>query len=452
MKIIVCGAGSVGRSIVSYLVKGNNDVIVIDNNQKHLDSLAQEFDVLPVLGSAAYPSVLEKADAAHARLLIAATDDDAVNLVACSVAQYLFNIPRKIARVNSFEYRNPLWATLYGDEKIPVDLLISPEEEIGKYVYNMLKIPGSSEALSLLGGKMYLIAFKLPENSPFVKVPLLNLKQVDEEIDVEVVCINRNGKIFIPYKSDVLESGDEIYVLTAKEKISQTMSSFGADFSAIEKLIVFGGNEISRTIGQLIEKDDNILSCKIVEENAALANKIAKDMDETIVIQGEMLSDKILSEAGIYNADATVAVTSEDEDNLLASLLAKKCGVKNTLALINSPSYNSLVEIIGNNLLVDRSSVTIAQILQELRITNVKNAYPLGRGFAEIWEFYIDENCKINGLTVKDLELPASSKICAVQREDEIMFASDSFALQTGDTIIIYVDSASIRKLEKILD
>lgn len=452
MKIIVCGAGSVGRSIVSYLVKGNNDVTVIDNNQKRLDDLAQEFDILPIFGSSSHPSVLEKADAAKAKLLIAATNDDEVNLVTCSVAQALFGVPRKIARINSREFQNPLWSTLYSDKNIPVDLVISPDEEIGKYIYNMLKIPGTSEARPLVGGKMYLIAFKVPENSPFVRVPLLNLKQIDNDIDIEIVCINRKNNIFIPYKSDALEAGDEIYVLTATDKIGLTMSAFGAEHSAIERMIVYGGNAVSRCIGRMIEKDDNIISCKIIEEDIEKADETARELNDTIVMQGPMMSDKILSEAGIYGADAAVAVTSEDEDNLLASMLSKKCGVKNTIALLNSPAYNSLVDIAGSNILVDRSSVTISHILHELRKTEVQSAYSLGRGFAEIWEIPLTENSKIVGQSIRKIDLPASSKICAIIRNSETIYPSETEILNVGDDIIMYVDSASIRKVEKILD
>lgn len=452
MKIIVCGAGSVGRSIVSYLVKGNNDITVIDNNQKRLDELSQEFDILPILGSASHPSVLEQAEASKAKLLIAATNDDEVNLVSCSVAQALFNIPRKIARINSQEFQNPLWANLYNDKNIPVDLIISPEEEIGKYIYNILKIPGTTEARPLVQGKMYIIAFKVPENSPFIKVPLLNLKQIDSGIDIEVVCINRKNNIFIPYKNDIIEAGDEIYILTATEKISATLSAFGAEHSAIERLIVFGGNSVSRCIGRLIEKDDNIVSCKIIEEDIDKANETARSLNNTIVLQGQMMSDKILNEAGIYMADAAVAVTSKDEDNLLSSLLSKKCGVKNTFALVNSPAYNNLIGIIGENILIDRSSVTISHILHELRKTEVKNAYSLGRGFAEIWEYQLEENSKILGQRIKDIDLPASSKICAIIRDEETIYPSETEVLQSGDDLIVYVDSASIRKVEKILD
>ncbi len=452
MKIIVCGAGAVGRSIVSYLVKGNNDIVVIDNNPKRLEDLAQEFEVLPILGSASHPSVLEKADAKKTQLLIAATDNDEVNLTACNVAHSLFEVPRKIARLNSSEFLNPLWANLYKDEHIPVDLIISPEEEIGKYIYSMLKIPGSSEVRTLLNNRLYLVAFKIPEKSPFVKVPLLNLTQVDESLEVEIVCINRKNNIFIPYKNDVIEAKDEIYALIPAEKINATMSAFGAENSAIERVVVFGGNEVSKCIAGLCEQDDNIISCKIIEEDYEKAMQIAKSLDNTVVLQGQMMSDKILSEAGIYNADVSVAVTLKDEDNILSSMLSKKCGVKNNISLVNSPFYNNLVDIVDENILVDRTSVTISKILCELRCPEVKKAFSLGRGFAEIWEVPVAEGSRLVGKTIKSLDLPASSKVCAISREDEIIFPSELEEIQNGDILVFYVFSAGIKKLENIFD
>lgn len=451
MKIIVCGAGSVGRSIVSYLIKGNNDIIVIDNNQKCLDDLAQEFDILPVWGSASHPEILEKADAKNAQLIIAVTNVDEVNMVACEVAHSIFNIPRKIARIDAQDFLEPLWATLYNDKNIPIDLIISPEVEIGKYIYQMLKIPGASEVLPLFEHKMHLIAFKMPSESPMIQVPLLNLSQVAPDIRVEVVCINRRNNIFIPYKNDILEAGDEVYLLTPSEQIEETVNAFGIEQPAVERVVIFGGNQISRYMGKLFEKDDNIISCKIIEEDLLSARQLAKDLNNTIVIQGPLMSDKILNEAGISNADASIAVTLQDNDNLLASMLARKNGVSNTIALVNSPSYNNLIEIVGDNILVDRTSVTISSILQELRKAAVINAYSLGRGFGEIWEMEIEEDSPIAGRTIHSIDLPASSKICARLQNGEINYPSDNEIIKIGDIIILYVDSMAIRKVEKIL-
>lgn len=451
MKIIVCGAGSVGRSIVSYLVKGNNDIAVIDNNQGRLDELSKEFDILPVLGSASHPAVLEKANAKNTELLIAVTDVDEVNMIACEVGYSVFNIPRKIARIDAQDFLEPLWATLYNDNHIPIDLIISPDVEIAKYIYQIIKTPGTSEVLPLLDNKMHLLAFKISDNSPLLKTPLLNMNQIAPDLEVEIVCIIRRGNVFIPYKSDILEAGDEIFLLTPTEKIEDTMLAFGVERPAVERVLIFGGNQVSRSMARLFEHDDNILSCKIIEEDYKYANMLAKELRNTIVIHGSQMSDVILSEAGIYNADAAIAVTPRDKDNLLATMLADKSGVNNTVALLNSQSYNNLIDIVENSIIVDRSTVTISSILQELRKTEIKNAYVLGRGFGEVWELEIEETSSLDGKTIQSLDLPASSKICGLMRNGIISFPNEKAVLQNGDSLIVYVDSKAIRKAEKAL-
>lgn len=451
MKIIVCGAGSVGRSIVSYLVKGNNDIVVIDNNSKNLDELAAEFDIQPVYGSASHPEILEKANAKNTEMIIAATNVDEVNMIACEVAYSIFNIPRKIARIDAQDFLEPLWATLYNDKHLPIDLIISPEIEIGKYIYQMLKVPGASEVLPLYDGQMQLLAFKIPECSPLIKTPMLYLSKVAPDLKIEVICINRKGRTFIPYKNDTIEVEDEVYFLVETDKISIALEAFGVEKPSIERIVIFGGNQISRYMGKLFEKDDNIISCKIIEEDVKSAKELAKELNNTVVINGPQMSDIILSEAGISNADATLAVTLKDKDNLLASMLARKSGVNNTIALVNSPSYNNLIDMIGNNILVDRSAVTISSILQELRKSKIKDAFSLGRGFGEIWEMEIDANSSIAGKTIISNDLPASSKICAIKRGNEFLFPSEKDKINSGDVIILYVDSDSIRKVEKVL-
>lgn len=449
MKIIVCGAGSVGKSIVSYLVKGNNDIVVIDSDQHKLDDISKEFDVRPLLGSASHPEILEKANARKAELLIAATDVDEVNMVACEVAHSLFNVPRKIARIDAQDFLEPIWATLYNEKSIPIDQIISPDVEIAKSIHQMLKIPGVSEALPLFDGHLHLLAFRLPKNCQLIKTPLLHLERIVPGLNINIVNVSRGGRNFIPYKNDMLDEGDEVYMLLKTEDIDNVITAFGLEHPAIERVVIFGGNQISRSLGRLLEKDDNILSCKIIEENLAAAQSLAKDLNETVVLHGEQMSDLILIEAGLANADAAVSVTMRDEDNLISSLLAQKSGVRNSISLINSPAYNRLIEIIGNSILVDRTTVTISSILKELRKSRISEAYALGRGFGEIWEMPImEDNVNINK-PICSVGLPACSKICAVMRDNDIFYPGDKDELKLNDKIILYVESGAIKKVEK---
>lgn len=450
MKIIVCGAGSVGRSIVSYLIQGNNDIVVIDNDSKALNAISKEFDIQPILGEAAHPDILEKAGAANTDMLLAVTDRDEVNMVACEVAAALFNVPKKIARIDAQEYLNPLWATLYNDKHIPIDLVISPEIEIAKAILSMLKIPGASEVIPLAHNQLHLLAFRCDDHSPLIKTPLLQLERIAPDLDINICCIVRNGTGFIPNAETCLLSGDMVYFLVKTEEIEIAVRDFGMERNAIERVILFGGNLIVRSLAKSLENDDNILSCKIIDDDADSARQLAKELDNAIVINGEMMSDVILNEAGIGNADVTIAVTPRDKDNLLVSLLAKHSGVVNTMALVNSGAYNNLTENLGDNILVDRSAVTISSILQELRKARIADAYSIGRGFGEVWEIEINSHSVNVDKKIKELELPEGSMVCALSRDNEVSFPDRETTLKAGDLIILYVGTKGIRKAERL--
>lgn len=450
MKIIVCGAGSVGRSIVSYLVKGNNDIVVIDDNQRYLDEISKEFDVLPVLGMPSHPDILERADASRADLLLAVTDTDEVNMVICQIAHSLFNVPHKIARIDSEDFLDPLWATLYNENHLPIDQIISPNIAIAEAVLRILKFPGSSGILPVLGGKAYVLTLKLDAGCPLVRIPLMHLTRSAPDLDVAFINVLRDGNCEIPEMYDSLEVGDEINILVKADNVDETIREFGLERPTNERLVIFGGNSIANYLGQKIEHDDSIVSCKIIEENIDEARRLAKDLSHVIVIQGPMMSDLILDEAGISHADASVAVTSNDKDNLLASLLATKSGVHSTISVLNTPSYNNLVVNIGNNILVDRSSVTISQLLKEIRKTKMIDAYSVSRGCGEIWEIRIEDENLCTGKKIGELNLPKMSRIFAVLHNGELVYPDPTTDICSGDIMLLYVDSGAIKQVEKI--
>ena len=451
MKIIVCGAGSVGSSIVSYLSRGSNDIIVIDTDSHKLDEISKQWDIQPIKGSASHPDILEKAGARRADMIIAATNRDEVNLITCQVAHSLFNIPKKIARIDSASFLSPQWNILYNEKNIPVDLVISPEIEISKAILKVLKIPGTSEVLSLADKKVYLLAFRCPDNCPLIQTPLMHLERLAPELDINIISIVRNGRSFISHGSDIIIPGDEIYFLVTTDKISDTIRSFGMERTPNEKIIIFGGNRIARYIATKLEENDNIQSVKIIDENEENARFLADKLKETVVIHGEMMSDVILSEAGIQSTDAAIAVTAHDKDNLLASLLAKKSGVSSAISLVNSRAYDNLIDNVYDNILIDRSSVTISSILQELRRAKLTDAYSLGRGFGELWEIRVDADSLIAGRTIADIGLPQNSIIGAICRDENIIYPSSADKIEAGDLLIIFVNTQDIRKVERLL-
>lgn len=451
MKIIVCGAGSVGKSIVSYLVKGNNDIAVIDNNSQNLDDVSQEFDVLPVYGEASHPDVLEKAGAADADLILAVTNIDEANMVICQVAHSLFEIPHKIARIDSEDFLDPVWSSLFNEKHIPIDLLISPNIEIAETILNILKYPGCSGALPVIGGEGCILNLKLTDKCPLLNTPLIQLNRLDEDLDIGFVNIRRGHESFIPDMYDCFEKGDEINILVKTGEIENTIRSFGLEKPANERIVIFGGNQIALYLGRRIEHDDSIISCKIIEENIDEARRLARDLTHTVVIQGPMMSDIILKEAAISHTDASIAVTINDKDNLLATMLADQSGVSSTIAVINTPSYNNLVANIGDNILVDRSSVTVSKILKELRKTKMRDAYSINRGEGEIWEIAVDAENPNIGKKIGELNLPKLSRIFAIWRDKAFIYPDPTTELMLGDIMLLYIDSLVIKQVEKII-
>lgn len=450
MKIIVCGAGKVGRSIVSYLMLGNNDIVVIDNDNNNLSFLAKEFDIQPILGKASHPEILEKAGAPSADMLIAVTDNDEVNMISCEVATALFNIPKKIARIDSQDFLSPLWGGLFNDKHIPIDLIISPEIEIAKEIGFLLKIPGMSEVTPLADNKLHMLAFRCQTNSVVKDITIHQLEHISSNSQLHVFCIIHNGSCFIPSSEYKIQTGDIVYFITPTQDIESVIHSMGMEKSTVEKVIIFGGNDISKTLGFDLEQDDNILSCKIIEDDKIEAAKLAKYLKNTAIIKGDMMSEVILEEAGISSCDATIAVTPHDKDNLLISLLSKQNKVPLSISLANVASYNNFIETISDSIIVDRSAVIISGMLQELRKAKIRDAYSLGHNFGEVWEVQLTEYNLNVGQKIKDMDMPISSKICAIYRQEEIIFPTPNTVLENNDIVILYVGAKGIKKAEKL--
>lgn len=449
MKIIVCGAGNLGRSVVSYLVKGNNDIAVIDDNTRDLDEMSKEFDILPVQGKPSHPDILEKAGAKNCDMILAVTDIDEVNMMVCQLAYSLFEIPKKIASVNSKTFIDPLWGMLYNDNHLPIDLLISPDIDIAANILKILQYPGCAGILPVLDEAYYIVTLNLKENCPLLNIPLAQIGRQDD-LDIGFINIIRNDVSFLPDMYEVLKSNDEINILVKADEIYNTISAFGLEKPANERLVIFGGNEISEFIGDRVERDDSIVSCRLIEEDIDKARRMARNLNHVVVIHGEMMSDVILQEADIQHADAVIALTDNDKDNLLASLLASKSGVGTTISVINTPSYNNLMFNITDNILVDRSAITISRVLKEIRKAKIREAYSVSREMGEIWEICLEEENICRDKKVGELNLPKTCRVFALRRGEELIYPDPTTKLECGDLLLVYVDSAAVKQAEEI--
>lgn len=450
MKIIVGGAGSVGRSIISYLSRADNDIIVVDIDQNRLDEISKEFDVQTVLGSVSRPDIQENIGAKDADILIAATDNDEVNLVACQVAYTLFNVKKKIARIDSEYFLSPLWNTLYNEKSLPVDLVISPDESIAQNILNIISIPGAREVYPFDSGKIVLMSFKCTNDCPLYPFKISEIYENFKDVLFSIVQITRNDVYFYPKDDEKIHLNDDVYILALKQDVSKILKTFHISETPYENIVLFGGNAISYDIAKMLEQEDNVLSLKIITNHLNMAHQMSEELNKAVVIYGEMMSDVILSDAHLESADMTISVTSQDKDNLLLSLLAKSSGVKSTLSLVNSQMYDNLTNRISENIIVDRSTITISKILQDIRHVNLLNAYSLGRGFTEIWELKLKEDTLLEGKKIADILLPDKCKVFGILRKGELIVDINDEKIELGDILFIIVAPNGIKRVESI--
>ena len=452
MKIVVGGASSVGKSIVGYLSLGNNDIVVVDEDSAKLDELAKEYDVQPVLGSISHPDIQESVGMKNMDMLIAVTDSDEINMIACQVAYTLFNVPRKIARVDSQYFLNPLWNTLYNEKSLPIDLVITPDVEIGKFIASLYNLPGSSAVFPFLGNKINVFAFKLRDiDIPFIKFSLNHINQKLADMSAKIVLIMRGNRRIVPNNEELyLQRNDLIYVSCYSEQNTEIMRMFGVDHNPYEKAVIFGANTISYYLASQIEKNADMANCCIIEDDADKAAKMAELLNNTSVIFGEMMSDVILQDAGFANADVSIAVTDKDKDNLLISLLAAKNKETQALSLVNSKDYNQLAFNIRNNVIIDRTVITISAILHYLRKARINEAYSVGRGIGEFWEIRLGQDSVNLGKSIKELKIPEDSSVMLIARSNELIYDFDKERLQADDKVLLFVAPSDIRDIERV--
>lgn len=452
MKIVVGGASNVGKSIIGYLSLGNNDIVVVDEDSAKLDEIAKEYDVQPFLGSISHPDVQESIGMKNMDMLIAVTDSDEINMIACQVAYTLFNVPKKIARVDSKYFLNPLWNTLYNEKSLPIDLVITPDIEIARFITDLLNFPGSTAVYPFMNNQVNIFSFRNSDTDiPFMKfaVPHINVKLA--ELSAKIVLITRGNRQIVDFSEDLfLQRNDVIYVSCHPAQNMDVMRLFGVDHNPFEKIVMFGANAITQYLASNMEKNENGTICNIIEDNAAKAQKLAAVLNRSSVMVGEMMSDVILDEAGFNSADVSIAVTDRDKDNLLISLLAAKNRDSQAISLVNSRDYNVLAANIRNNVIVDRSVITISGILKYLRKARIEEAYAIGRGSGEIWEIRLGDDSSILGKTVTELKIPPESTVMLIVNNNKLIYNVSQHRLNADDKIIIYVAPFDIRQIEKI--
>ncbi len=450
MKVIVCGAGQVGFNIARHLALESNDVTVIDQDPDLVRRVSDTLDANGVLGHASNPDVLERAGVANADIIIAVTYTDEVNMVACQIAHSLFDVPTKIARVRQQSYLQPIYANLFSRDHMPIDVIISPEIEVARAVTRRLQVPGAFEMIPLVDDKVKLIGVRCQETCPLVNTPLRQLTQLFPDLNIVIVGLMRDGAAMVPSADDQMLSGDEVYFVVDSEQVSRAMAAFGHEEAEARRLLIFGGGNIGLFLAQEIERDHDWVKAKIVEADRERAEKISGMLERTMIINGDVLDPEILEESNVSATDTVVAVTNDDETNILASLLAKRSGCKRAITLINSGTYEPLINSLGIDVVVSPRNITVSTILQHVRRGRIHSVHTLREGFGELIEAEALETSDLVGKPLKEVKLPQGVLLGAIVREGEMICPRGSTVVQAKDRVVLFAAEDAIREVERI--
>jgi trk system potassium uptake protein TrkA len=449
MKIIILGAGRVGSSVAANLASEANDITVIDENQSTLQELQDRLDIRTICGYASHPDVLGQAGADDADMIIAVTQSDEINMVACQVAYTLFHTPTKIARVRGVEYQN--YPQLFVQEAIPVDVLISPEQLVTDYIERLIEYPGALQVLDFAGGLVQLVVVRAYTGGALVGHGLRDLKTHMPGVDSRVAAIFRQGKAIVPTGDTVIEVGDEVFFLAARKHIRAVMNEFSKADKPVKRVIIAGGGNIGQRLALAIEHRFQV---KIIERNPEHARKLSEVVDKAIVLLGDAADEELLRDENIESADVFCALTNDEEANILSAMLAKRLGARIVMSLINRASYVDLVQSETIDIAISPQQATIGSLLTHIRRGDMVVVHSLRRGAAEAIEAVAHGdkgNSRVIGRAVAEIKLPRGTTIDAVVRGEEVIIAHHDTVIESDDHVILFLsDKKSIVEVERL--
>jgi trk system potassium uptake protein TrkA len=450
MKIIILGAGQVGTSVASNLASEANDITVIDQDESLLRDLQDRLDLRAVHGYAAYPDVLMRAGIEDADMIIAVTNSDETNMVACQVAWTLYRTPTKIARVRSQHFLDH--PELFGQQGLHIDLLISPEKLVTEYILRLIQHPGALQVLDFAGGRARLVAVRAYYGGPLVGHQLRELNEhLPGTTEARVAAIYRKDRAIQPEGHTVIEADDEVFFVAAAANIRQVMNELRQAEKAFRRIIIAGGGNIGKRLARALESDYRV---KVVESSLDRARAIAEDLERTIVLHGDGADEDLLLEENIEDTDVFCALTNDDEANVLAAMLAKRLGARKVMALINRAAYVDLVQSGPIDIAISPQQATIGTLLTHVRRGDVAAVHALRRGAAEAMEAVAhgdSTSSKVVGKHVEDIKLPAGASIGAIVRGEEVIMAHHDTVIEPEDHVILFlVDKSKIGEVERL--
>lgn len=449
MKIIILGAGQVGSSVAENLAREANDITVVDHHAQRLHELQDRFDLRTIEGHASHPDILRRAGAEDADLILAVTNSDETNMVACQVAYTLFHTPTKIARVRARDYL--VHSQLFGQEALPIDMLISPEQAVIDQVQRLIEYPGALQVLDFAGGRVRLVAVRAYYGGPLVGHELHDLKTHMPGIETRVAAIFRRGAAIIPQGDTVIEVDDEVFFIAAREDIRAVMSELRRLDKKVKRIMLVGGGNIGKGLATALERKYQV---KLIEHNQGRVRMLSEELEKTLVLSGDAADEDLLLEESIESVDVFCAVTNDDEANILSAMLAKRLGAGKVMALINRTAYVELVESGDIDIAISPQQATIGGLLAHIRRGDVVVVHSLRRGAAEAIEAVAhgdEKSSKVVGRAVEEIRLPSGTTIGAIVRRDQVIMAHHDMVIEADDHVILFlVDKKRITEVERI--
>ncbi len=449
MKILILGAGQVGGTLAENLASEDNDITVIDSDADRLRELGDRLDINTVTGQASHPNIIRKAGGEDTDMLIAVTNSDEINMIACQVAYTLFRIPKKISRIRSTNYLAR--SNLFASDAIPIDVLISPEQLVTNYIKQLLAFPGALQVLDFADGKAQLVGVKAYYGGPMVDQELSQIRLHMPKMDTRVAAIYRKDRPIIPTGDTVIEADDEVFFIAARDHIVPVMSELRRMDKPYKRIIIAGGGNIGERLAEAIESRYQV---KIIEANQDRCNVLSESLNRSIILQGHASDKELLLAENIDSTDVFMALTNDDEANIMSSMLAKRLGARKVITLITNPAYVDLVQGGDIDVAISPQQITIGSLLTYVRKGDMTNVHSLRRGAAEAIEIVAhgdSHTSKVVGKHLRDIDLPEGVTIGAIVRNEEVIIAHKHVIIEPDDHVILFlINKRQIKQVEKL--
>ena len=457
MNIIICGAGRVGFTIAKILSEQGHSITVIDQSSEDIQKIDETLDVKSIVGKATYPSILEKANATDADMIIAVTRNDEINMLICQIAFSIFNVQKKIARIRSQDYLNPKFTKVYNKENLPIDVIISPEIEIAKSLQRKLEAPGALDNVPFADNKIRLLEILIDEKCTLKDIKLNELTKKFPKLNANIIGVIREDKFIVLKKNDIMLKNDRAYVIINASQMKDTLNAFGHNEKISNKILIIGGGNIGFNLAKNLEESFDSARVKIIEKNKERAELIASELNNTIVINGDALDEEVLIEANINEVQTVLALTNDDEDNLMVSVLVEKfakdnseLNEKRTMALINKPNYSLLQSSLKIDDFIDPRMNTVSSILKHIHKGTIENAYSILNGEYEIIEAEIIETSELINKELKNSNLPDEIRVGAILRGKEVVIPRSNFVFKKEDIVILLAKKDFLHVVENM--